>query len=187
MFLSSKSIIRALAITGSLGLGAGVAGVGAASATTAQTKGTVHVWLLSSDNAVEKILLTGVIGDYGTATTQDQDGKVDPHGKYVQIKLQSGTFMVNAAKFDQDLGHFQPEVNSTTCSVWGSGSGPVTLYDGTGVYAGISGTVTMTDAFAAIMPRFSTGAKKGQCNESNSARPLSEYNGDLTGSGVVTF
>jgi hypothetical protein len=31
------------------------------------------------------------------------------------------------------------------------------------------------------------GAPKGQCNKSQNAQPMAQFNGDLTGSGVVSF
>jgi hypothetical protein len=40
--------------------------------------------------------------------------------------------------------------------------------------------------FGAIFPRFTSGKTKGQCNESNSAQPLSQY-AVITGSGSVSF
>ena len=60
----------------------------------------------------------------------------------------------------------------------------MTLFDGTGAYAGIGGTVPMATSFAEIGPRFATGPKKGQCNMSNNAEPVSQFMGDITGSGT---
>jgi hypothetical protein len=185
MYNRSKSFIGGLVMASTVALGA--AGVAAASASTAPTSGTVHVWVTPGKGAVDQILLTGAIGDYGTATSVDKDGTVNASGEYVKIKLQTGTFMVNAVKFNQRLNKLAPTINMTSCTAWGAGSGPVTLYDGSGSYAGISGTITMTTSFAAIFPRFTTGAKKGQCNTSNNAQPVASFNGNLTGSGVVSF
>jgi hypothetical protein len=185
MYNRSKSLMGGLVMASTVALGA--AGVAAASPSTSPTSGTVHVWVTPGKGAVDQIVLTGAIGDYGTATSMDKDGTVDANGKYVKIKLRDGIFVVNAVKLNQLLNKIAPTVNLTSCSAWGIGSGPVTLYDGSGSYAGITGTLTMTTSFAAVFPRYATGAKKGQCNTSNSAQPLASFNGDLTGSGVVSF
>jgi hypothetical protein len=186
MYNRSKTVIGALAMAGTV-VALGAAGAAAASPSTTPTAGTVHVWVTEGKGAVDPIILTGAIGDHGTATSEDKDGKVDANGVYVKIKLQYGTFMVNAVKFNQLLNKLQPTIDTTSCSAWGTGSGPVTLYDGTGSYVGISGTITMTTSFAAVFPLFTTGSKKGQCNTSNNAQPVASYNGNLTGSGAVSF
>ena len=52
--------------------------------------GTVHIWVIPGSGAVDKILLTGVIGDQGTATSMDKDGTVNASGEYVKVALQKG-------------------------------------------------------------------------------------------------
>ena len=54
------------------------------------------------------------------------------------------------------------------------------------LYAGITGTIQITEKFAGIGARYTSGAKKGQCNMSNSAQPLAFY-GSITGTGKVSF
>jgi hypothetical protein len=63
---------------------------------------------------------------------------------------------------------------------------PITFVSGTGLYKGISGTVSLTETAAFILPRYTSGKNKGKCNESNSAAPLAEW-GALSGSGTVSF
>jgi hypothetical protein len=137
--------------------------------------------------AVDKIILTGVIGDHGTGTSINKDGTVNANGEYVKVALQKGGFEVNAVAFNTQLQKLQPSQNAATCTAWGTGTGPVTLLDGTGTYAGISGTVTVATSFAEIGPRYATGPKKGQCNMSNNAQPVAEFMGDITGAGTVSF
>ena len=57
------------------------------------------------------------------------------------------------------------------------GSGPVTLFDGTGTYAGITGTIQVTEKFAGIGARYTGSPKKGPCNMSKmcAARLLGEH------------
>jgi hypothetical protein len=144
------------------------------------------VYVTPSNGAKSTIVITGAIGDYGTATSTDQNGKVDKNGNFVVIALKKGTFKVDSTALNQATNNVQPTVNSATCSATGTGSGPVTLMDGTGLYGGISGTLNITETFAFIGPPFKSGSKKGQCNLSGNAQPLAQY-ASLTGSGTVAF
>ncbi len=155
------------------------------SAAAAATHGTVHVWLTPGQGAVDKILLTGAIGDHGTATSMEKDGTVNKNGRYVRIRLTKGTFEVNAVELNQRLDKLQPTIDTTTCTAWGSGSGNVTLFNGTGAYAGISGAIKMTSSFAATFAFDKTGPKAGHCNVSNNAQPTSQFT-SLTGVGRVS-
>jgi hypothetical protein len=65
-------------------------------------------------------------------------------------------------------------------------TGQVTLFDGTGLYKGVTGTVNATGTFGFIGPVFKSGKHKGQCNLSNSAQPISQYV-VITGVGPVAF
>jgi hypothetical protein len=182
---SLKSFASAITAAGVLSL---MGGAAAASASAmGSTTGTVHAWVTPANGAVDKILLTGAIGDHGTATSINKNGTVNVNGEYVKVALQKGGFEVNAVAFNTQLEKLQPSLNAATCSAWGTGTGPVTLLNGTGAYAGISGTLTMATSFAEIGPRYATGPKKGQCNMSNNAQPVSEFMGDITGSGTVSF
>ena len=141
----------------------------------------------SLNNAVFKIVIVGAIGDYGTATSIDRNGKVDSNGNYVRIRLTKGGFEINSVALNKKTNSAPPLLESqATCSVVFGGSGPVTVFNGTGAYSGIGGTLHITETFAAIGPRLKTGAKKGQCNTSNSARPVALW-AAITGSGTVKF
>ena len=149
--------------------------------------GAIDLYVTPNNGAVYKIVIIGAIGDYGTATSIDKDGKVDSNGNYVKIKLTKGTFEVNSVALNKKTNNAPPTVeNKTTCSYGFGGSGPVTVFNGTGAYAGISGTLQITETFAAVGPLFKTGAKKGECNTSNSAQPVSFW-GSITGKGTVRF
>jgi hypothetical protein len=178
--------LAAAAAVGTLLLGSAAA-VAATSNGSSATTGTVHIWVSPSNSAVEKILVTGAIGDSGTATSVTKSGKVDKNGKYVDIVLTHGTFKVNSVAFNNRASKLMPNVDAKTCSAWATIAGPVTVYGGTGDYANISGTVHISTSFAALFPRLTSGAKKGQCNLSNNVEPTHQFNGQLTGSGKVTF
>ena len=140
----------------------------------------------SSEGAVSKILITGVIGDYGTATSIDKNGKVDQNGNYVKIALKKGTFEIDSTALNAKLNKAHGTFNKTTCSFSFTGSGGVTLFNGSGLYKGISGSAQITLSFGGIGPRLTTGARKGQCNPSQNAKSLSQY-GAIIGTGTVKF
>ncbi len=161
--------------------------VPAAAAPVTPAGGTIEIWATPGNGPVGPIVITGAIGDYGTATTIDKNGKADNNGDYVKIALKHGGFEVNSVVLNQKTNAAAPiMVNNTTCSVEFGGSGPVTLFNGTGMYAGITGTVHITETFAAVGGRYTTGPKKGQCNMNNSSQPLAFW-GSITGTGKVAY
>src|SRR3954463_1831292 len=81
----------------------------------------------SSDGAVSKILITGAIGDYGTATSIDKNGKVDENGNYVKIALNKGTFEIDSTALNAKLNKAPGVFDKTTCSFSFTGSGGVKL------------------------------------------------------------
>lgn len=162
-----------------------------ATAATMTTTGTIQVWVTPNtanvNNPVSKIVITGVIGDWGTATSVNKNGTPNTNGNYEKIVLQHGGFMVNSVALNQKTNNAPPtSANATTCSVVFGGSGPTTLFGGTGTYAGITGTIVITEKFAGIGARYTSGAKKGQCNMSNNSEPVAFW-GSITGTGKVTF
>jgi hypothetical protein len=176
---------RLLAIAAVVGGALGVGGAASAAASASPNHGTVHVWVTPGHGAVDQILLTGVIGDHGTATSMDKNGTVDKNGKYVKVALSRGGFEVDAAALNQKLAKLAPKVDSASCTLWASGSGNVTLGDGTGAYAGISGTVKLSTNFAAVFPRYTSGAKRGRCDMKGA--PTASFQGVLIGSGHITL
>jgi hypothetical protein len=166
-----------------------VVGVGGAVATAAAaaspTHGTVHVWVTPGKGAVDQIVLTGIIADHGTATSIDKNGKVNKNGVYVKVRLHNGSFEVNAVALNKKLSKLQPAGDKQTCSFWATGTGDVTVFDGAGAYAGISGTIRMTTSFAIVAGRYTTGAKTGQCNVNGT--PLGQFQGPLFGVGRVSL
>jgi hypothetical protein len=185
MHRSSRWALVVVAVGGALGLGGAAAAASVSSVSTSRSHGAVQVWVTPGKGAVEQILLTGVIADHGTATSIDKNGTADKNGKYVKVALARGSFEVNAVALNRRLDKLQPTVSHATCSVWATGSGNVTLFDGAGAYADISGTIRMTTSFAAIFPRYTSGAKRGQCNLGGA--PSAQFQGQLVGVGNVSF
>jgi hypothetical protein len=153
--------------------------------TTTRAGGTINVFAvqqgLSRNSA---IVVTGAVGDYGKTFSIDKNGNADPNGNYLKIMLHQGTFEANTIALSRKLANARPTVYTSTCSGQFVGSSPVPLFDGTGAYTGITGTVNMTVTGAYVLPRYKSGKKIGQCNENT--EPIGVYSTD-TGSGKVRF
>jgi hypothetical protein len=176
-----------LALALAAAVAAGSVAVPSAGAQSMTTTGTIEIWATPGSGPVAKIVVTGVIGDYGTATTIDKNGKVDNNGDYVNVVLKHGGFEVNSVQLNKITNAAPPIMqNATSCSVEFGGTGPVTLFNGTGMYTGITGTLSITEKFAGVGPRFTSGPKTGQCNMGNNAQPIAFW-GSITGSGKVSF
>lgn len=148
--------------------------------------GSVKLFATPEDNSSlhTTVLFTGAIGDYGQALTINKNGTANANGNYVKVTLKHGTFEINSSALNAKANQTQPAVNNTTCSAALSVTGPVSLFNGTGLYAGISGTLNITETFAFITARIPSGTDKGKCNDS--ARPIAPY-ASITGSGKVKF
>jgi hypothetical protein len=128
------------------------------------------------------IMVTGAVTDYGTATSVTKTGKPNQNGNYERIVLKKGSFWVNAVALNRKLANAKGTFSKTQCYFEFSGSGPTTLFKGTGAYAGIGGNLTVTVTFAGIAPRL----PNGKCNPSQNAKPLAQYE-TVMGSGTATF
>ena len=138
--------------------------------------GVIHVYESGSDvTGVGQDVITGAFTDYGV----DHAGIADD-GQVNKIVLTKGSFEVNTAELDKSLTPVSED--ATTCTIVLKGTGPTKLLAGTGAYAGISGTITVTEQTALIFPKLSSG----KCNESETARPLAGPYW-VSGSGSVSF
>jgi hypothetical protein len=178
-----KAVVGAVAVACALILG-GLAMAAGRSETLAG--GKIQIFSDQPGGAVGKIVITGAIGDWGTATTIDKSGKVDANGNFVKIVLKKGGFEVDSTALNAKLNKAPGSFNKATCSFSFAGSGRVTLFNGTGLYKGLSGNANVTVSFGGIAPRLTSGAKKGQCNPNQNAKPLDQY-GAVIGTGVVKF
>jgi hypothetical protein len=148
--------------------------------------GQIYVQATGSEGPAGTIIITGAIGDYGKTLSIDKNGKTDNNGNYVRITLKKGTFEVNSTALNAKTRNAQPIINTTTCSFRFTGTDPVTLFNGTGLYAGLKGKVLITLSFGGVGPLYKSGPHKGQCNMSNNAPALAQW-GTITGPGTVSF
>ncbi|HEY1775707.1 MAG TPA: hypothetical protein VGG41_06060 [Solirubrobacteraceae bacterium] len=129
-----------------------------------------------------KIIFTGAVGDYGSSSPTTASG-----GKqYGTATLKKGTLKIDLTAISAKVASAKPAINPSTCSVWLTETAPAQVVSGTGLYAGIHGTVQITESFAFIGATYTSGAKKGQCNMSANAPTVAEM-GTVYGSGSVSF
>jgi hypothetical protein len=108
------------------------------------------------------ILVAGAIGDYGTGVPVNANGQHDPAGQFERVTLQHGSFIIDNRKINEASMAKEPVRNPQTCSLALDVHAPAALSSGTGRYAGVSGTVTLSSNFAAIFPHKS--GSTGTCN-----------------------
>lgn len=184
----SLSLLASAVLVGALSMSVGTS----VSSASTPTSGTVHVFDYGDGEGVgSTVVLTGAIGDYGSADSIDANGTPDPqHNTEVILSLVRGSFRISVVALDKKIttafNSFQ--LNSSTCSgyISASGTAPVVTGSGTGAYAGISGSFTLTFSLATIGAKYTSGKDEGQCNESNSS-PSTGQAQLVTGSGTVSF
>lgn len=148
-----------------------------AAATKAPAGGTVRFFETPGTNGTGSVVITGAIGDYGTVAGDSSNGR-NPND-YSKVTLKKGTFEVNQTAFEAKLSKAAFPIDQSSCSSEGSTTGSATVFDGSGLYKGISGTVNLTETQAWILPRGSNG----KCNGHNP----STYYSLITGTGSVRF
>jgi hypothetical protein len=163
-----------------VGVTACVLGAGSATVAAATPQGgKIRVFVTNTSSTKGKILITGAIGDYGTTVSQDANGKADPNGDFEKVTLKQGGFIVNGTALNKKINSTKATTNKDNCSYSVSVTGPVTLGNGTGAYAGISGKVMITLTFGGIGPKTAKGC-------SMNGKQLAGYQ-SITGAGSVSF
>ena len=72
---------------------------------------------------------------------------------------QAGRLHRRRHRANKKLNNAKPTINKSNCSFSFTGTGPTTLGDGTGAYAGITGNIAITVTFAAIAPKTASGVQ----------------------------
>jgi hypothetical protein len=147
--------------------------ISAASTATKPAAGAIHVYIVStslSPTTPNNVLITGAFSDHGTS----QKGTMHLTKGTVTVDTSKVKAIVNPSSFGT--------MYAASCSFTGVATAPATVVRGTGAYAGIHGTLTVTETIAAQ----GSLLKNGKCNESNNAPALAQ---DLiaTASGTVSF
>jgi hypothetical protein len=137
---------------------------GNAMAASTPVGGQVDAFIAATHADSATIIFTGAIGDSGSTTSVDKNGKVDPAGDYATVTLSKGGFVVDKTALEKAITNVNPKINKATCSAGLSVRAPVQLAGGTGLYKGISGTLQVTEFVGFISPRYSSGKNAGQCN-----------------------
>jgi hypothetical protein len=164
---------------------AATSGASASPRASAPTGGPIALFATVGNSPTGKIVLAGAIGDWGGTLSIDKNGKPDLNGNFVRVTLQKGSFEIDSTAVNKQMANPRPQIASNvTCSVAASGSGLVKLFNGTGLYKGISGTANVTISFTGVGGRYKNGAKKGQCD--HGPTPLAML-GSVTGRGSVHF
>ncbi len=162
----------------------GAVGFGATVPTTPQVGGVVNVFAESNGSKPGRIVLIGAIGDSGTTTNVNANGKVDPKGDYIKLTLSRD----DRSQSDRAL----PAARQRDPIVHrGNLLGVVRGYlPGTPdrCHRGISRNQRQChlDLYRGgrLLPRYASGTKKGQCNLNGN--PTREQ-GLVMGSGTVAF
>jgi hypothetical protein len=171
-------VAAAIALAG----GGGASALAAASSTPAS--GNIVALIHSNGSGSSSIIVTGAIGDSGTTTDTSASGQVQALGDYAKVTLSQGGFMVNKTKLETATQKLQPPINQTTCSAAFSVTEPVSLYDGTGLYKGIAGTLKVNEFEAFVSPRYTSGKNAGKCNFNATPTAVS---GLIVATGSVSF
>jgi hypothetical protein len=134
------------------------------------------------------VLVTGAVGDHGRSQTVNKAGKPSPGGTYVKLTLSQGTVTLNQLKLGMAINQAFSKVvpDTATCSLSVVASATIPIISGTGLYANASGSANITVALGFIQPRYTSGAKSGQCNFGNNVAPVSSRQ-IVYGTGNVTF
>lgn len=171
----SGTRVGALAAVAALMLGAaGVSAAHAAHPRPASAGGVVHVFETGTGGSADGDVLTGAIADYGV----DHLGALD-HGNVNKLVLAKGSFEVNVSKLSSHLKVVSS--NQRACIVVLKGTAPMAVSHGTGKYAGIRGTLSITVLNAVVFPKKTTG---GCLENISKAKVQLTW---ATGSGHVSF
>jgi hypothetical protein len=172
---STKTMTGAALIAAIACAACGSGATRAADTASTSASGQVKFFVATFSNGTGDIIVTGAIGDYGTTAAS---------GNYLKVTLHRGAFELNVAKLIAKEGGSAPKVDPVTCSGVSSVTAPAPILDGKGAYRGITGPVNVTETIAFILPRYTSGPHKNQCDDNT--QPIDAYS-PITGSGKVKF
>ena len=153
----------------------------AAGAGAAGKSGPIQIYVTGT-TVTTPILVTGVVTDYGKATSVTKTGKPDENGNYEKIVLQKGGFWVDATALNKKINNAPGDDRQEELLLRVQGFRPDEAVQRHGCVCGHQRDVTVTVNFVALGPRL----KNGKCNLSNNAAPVAQY-GVVTGAGTASY
>jgi hypothetical protein len=142
-----------------------------------------------NDGPMSRVILTGAIGDFGTATSVSSNGEVNTeHNDALELSLSHGTFRLDIAALDQHIvdafRDYRPNPDTCSGNVDTTGTAPIVADSGTGSYGGIQGSFDLAVAISEV------GAIS-QCNSTAQDQlatvPFLSQAIIITGAGTVTL
>lgn len=154
--------------------------------------GPVHVFVYGDSSGVASTaVLTGAIGDNGSADSIDANGTPDAAtNTEVLLALVQGSFRVSVVRLDKKItaafSSFRPNLSTCSGNLSATASVPIVPGSGAGACSGITGGFVLTFSLAFVGPKYGSGKHEGQCNNSNSASPVAQAM-TVMGSGTVSY
>lgn len=142
--MRGKKLMAAFAIgSGAAALLAGSAAAAPRSAPSQSSGGAVQLLdYANNDAAVTSVIITGKIGDLGTATSIAPDGTIAADHNELNLALSHGSFRIDTAALDRAFlgavsrAPFYPSNNTCSGSVSATAPAPIVPGSGTGAYQG---------------------------------------------------
>jgi hypothetical protein len=105
-------------------------------------EGDVHLTdYTDNDSMTSSVILTGAVGDHGSAIRDDSKGRLD-------LELSRGTFQLDTADLDARfltlMRHLAVNQHSCSSEASASGRAPIVPGSGTGAYSTVSGAFDLT-------------------------------------------
>lgn len=158
-------------------------------ATARPSGGTVQLLdYTDNDAAATNVIITGVIGDLGTATSVSPDGTISPDHGELNVALSHGSFRIDIRALDSAFlgavsqAPFYPSNNTCSGSVSATDVAPIVPGSGTGAYRGIGGTFTLTITAGEVDAR--TADPASPCNATGALLGETIF---TTGPGTISF
>jgi len=152
---------------------------------TAATRpgGVVKLWAATENGNSVPVVLTGAIGDYGHVLSVNSAGKIDANGNFAKLILTKGTIILNSTTANAEQQTARPtDANAATCSGSVVTTAPNPIVRGTGAYAGVTGSIAITETFAFVGPF----TKSGKCDAASGHTPAGMFT-VIVGAGNVDF
>jgi hypothetical protein len=148
----------------------GVASATAAPNARAAKSGRIAVFITAHGSGKSYDIVTGAIADYGT----DHDAGHNTQ----KIVLSKGTFELAAGDFNKN---FKIKTDKTTCAVIGSShAANLRISHGTGAYAAITGSISITGTFVELARK----SPSGKCDLNKAPLSASDV---ISGTGRVSY